>query len=86
MQYLWRAQLFAKQGIILSNGAATCGRSTRRKTGINDFINDYNLSRLGHLQSFRTFAVVSESSKRLENNYKPVHINVDTKYGLCSCF
>jgi hypothetical protein len=25
---------------------------TRRKTGINDFINDYNLSRLGHLQSF----------------------------------
>jgi hypothetical protein len=71
--------------------------NTRRKTGINDFINDYNLSRLGHLQSFnmsrlghlqsfRTFAVVSESSKRLENNYKPVHINVDTKYGLCSHF
>jgi hypothetical protein len=26
--------------------------STRRKIGINDFIHDYNLSRLGHLQSF----------------------------------
>jgi hypothetical protein len=26
--------------------------NTRRKTGINDFINDYNLSHLGHLQSF----------------------------------
>jgi hypothetical protein len=25
---------------------------TRRKTRINDFMNDYNLSRLGHLQSF----------------------------------
>jgi hypothetical protein len=28
------------------------GYYIRRKTGINDFINDYNLSRLGHLQSF----------------------------------
>jgi hypothetical protein len=26
-------------------------KNTRRKTGINDFINDYNLSCLGHLQS-----------------------------------
>jgi hypothetical protein len=25
---------------------------TRRKIGINNFINDYNLSCLGHLQSF----------------------------------
>jgi hypothetical protein len=46
----------------------------------------FNMSRLGHLQSFRTFAVVSESSKRLENNYRPVHVNVDTKYGLYSHF
>jgi hypothetical protein len=49
-------------------------------------LQSFNMSRLGHLQSFRTFAVVSESSMRLENNYKPVHINVDTKYGLCSRF
>jgi hypothetical protein len=44
------------------------------------------MSRLGHLQSSLTFAVVSESSKRLENNYRPVHVNVDTKYGLCNRF
>jgi hypothetical protein len=50
-------------------------------------LQSFNMSRLGHLQSFRTFAVVSESSsKRLKNNYKLVHVNVDTKFGLCSRF
>jgi hypothetical protein len=49
-------------------------------------LQSFNMSHLGHLQLFRTFAIVSESSKQLENNYRLVHVKVDTKYGLCNRF
>jgi hypothetical protein len=51
LEFLLPIELQTSPIWVTASGPPTAA-STRRKTGINDFINDYNLSHLGHLQSF----------------------------------